>query len=197
MFSGLESLIDLHLGYVGLQQIPNDMWKGFPALHTLNLYGNSITSIHPNTFRDLSNLRVLDLTRNKLTTVRANTWRGLVALNELILTINYITTVERNGFAHLPNIDSILMAGNRLTSLEANVFNPEDYPQSSGHPSYLFLDISRNPLHCDHRMCWLKKAEQDGWKAPGKNSEHWTQPSCANFPGYDWKDIDLNCTQTS
>ena len=193
MFNGLESLIDLQLGYVGLQQIPSGMWSELPSLQTLNLIGNDVRYIGLNTFKDSSNLRNLDLTANKLTTIRANTWMGLGNLRQLSLRINKITTVEPNGFAHLRNINLILMARNQLTAIQANVFNPEDFPQSGGHPTQLSLDISQNPLHCDRRMCWLKKAEEDGWKVPRRTHYYWGEPSCTNFPGLAWKDVTLNC----
>ena len=124
MFSGLKSLIDLQLGYVGVQQIPSDMWSELPSLQTLNLIGNDVRNLGPNAFKGLGNLRNLDLTANKLTTIRANTWMGLGTLRELSLRINKITIIEPNGFAHLPNINLILMGPESTDHHPSKRFQP-------------------------------------------------------------------------
>ena len=172
-FQNVTKLKNLSLSFNHLSEIRPGMWRGLHSLENLDISTNRIHQLNGSCFQDQKSLKVLDLSNNKITIIKGVTdlkeandnsiWRGLLSLQELHLQLNKISSVETLGFAGLPKLHELLLYWNKLETLSENVFDAADFPNSGGHPPKLTFSISRNPLQCDERLCWLKKAAMDGW----------------------------------
>ena len=163
------------------------MWTGLISLKVLNLKNNALDNLPPSCFKNLTKLRVLHLQDNGLDSIRGEFWEGLHLLKELYLNGNHITMVHPGGFSHLRHLIKLRLEKNNLVTLNADVFNPDDYPESDGHPSRLQLSLNQNPLQCNNDLCWLREAEKRGWLI-------WLddiQPQCDVV---DWRNITEKCS---
>ena len=111
----------------------------------------------------MTKLEKLDLSHNKIIIVHEDTWQGLQSLRELDLRWNEIEVIHSNGLGGLLHLDTLYLHANELTTFMQDVFNPDDYPDSDGHPEHLTLSLSGNPFQCDNTMCWLKEGADQGW----------------------------------
>src|SRR3990172_7155891 len=86
--------LDLRNRYIadldGLTQIPQ-----VNNLRNLNLSGNQITKIQPDTFQGLGNLQILNLGYNQITQIQPNAFLGLGNLRWLYLSNNQIIPDQR------------------------------------------------------------------------------------------------------
>ena len=170
-FRSLTNLKDLYLFENKITDVNSDIWIGLRSLRSLylgtgyldNSRGNYITKITPGTFSTLVNLQYLSRARNKLKEINGDMWQGLDSLKTLNLGSNNINWIEPHGFSNLPHLSILELQNNKLSTLTPDVFNPDDYPNSNGHPKSLELDISKNTLHCDGDMCWIRQGELNGW----------------------------------
>ena len=83
---------------------------------------------------------------------------------------------------------------NKLTTLEQDAFG-----MARVLTTELTLVLENNPLQCDTRMCWVKRAEEAGlisWYHKNKAGVVFNQMHCPNYPGVDWNEIDLQCSMT-
>ena len=165
-----------------LTHIKSGMFKGLQSLTDLDLRSNNISDIDPEAFLSLQEcIENIWLGNNQLTCLRAGTFKGLVALDQLDLHSNQISFIEPGTFSDLPLISVLYLDNNRLVTPMAE----QDLIQSQD----LFLSLTKNPLFCDSRMCWIKEAERDGRiKLRGSKSQ------CVNYPNVHWDDIKLPCS---
>ena len=64
-------------------------------------------------------------------------------------------------FASLPSLQELELSDNNLETVEHMAFK--------GIPRSLVLHLANNPIQCDARVCWLKRAERNGsieWDTP-------------------------------
>ncbi|KAJ7991408.1 hypothetical protein DPEC_G00283530 [Dallia pectoralis] len=85
-------------------------WSTLGQLRTLDLSGNRLIYLPPNTFSYLGSLRRLVLTNNSLVAIHNGTFSGLSSLMQLDLTLNTLRTIQEEGLAELDS----LPAGTRL-----------------------------------------------------------------------------------
>ena len=187
MWNGISSIDTLDLDDNKLTEIRQDMWgDGLSSLDGLYLSNNKITFIHPGAFAPLSSLRSLYLGGNLLTEIHCNMWMGMNILRHLAIGNNKLVHIANKGLPKLAAESSLYLENNNLSTLSLGIFNPSI---GGHHPQRLDLSIEQNPLHCDHRLCWLKEGEQEGWIT----YESMLPPDCANYPGVDWEEVDLHC----
>ena len=189
MWNGIRSIGTLSLDGNKLTELRQDMWgEGLKSLVILYLGYNKITSINPGLFSPLSHLRGLMLAGNFLTEIDSSMWMGIKLLSVLDLGSNQISHIPDKSLPKLAARPVLRLNNNNLTTLSPDIFDSNKYKRTGGHPQNLDLIITQNPLHCDHRLCWFKEGLQEGWII-----NTWTAPDCANYPGADWKEIDLHC----
>ena len=183
--------IDMFVAYTyqrtgcGLTQVPLDI----PAEATwVRLDNNQISVIPPAAFSNLTRCTVLWLSGNILIHVRADIFENLYQLMVLNLENNRISNIESGAFAKFTKMKVLNVKGNELTTLESDVF-------SSQHHAYLTLLLSGNPLHCNSTLCWIKRAERDGWITLNHRGTDtfWPKPDCTNYPDHEWDNITLSC----
>ena len=66
---------------------------------------------------------------------------------------------------------------------------PSNILNRANHPEYLKMDVTYNPIQCDTNVCWLMKAEADGWLWGSEMSQ--VVKNCnyvTNYTGYCPKD---------
>lgn len=100
-----------------------------PATESLDLSGNSLTSIAVGSFRRLAaSITRLDLSSNKLganfDTFSPDVFGNCSKLSFLDLSYNDITQIPASLFVHLPNLHSLLLSDNLLPSIPASCFFP-------------------------------------------------------------------------
>ena len=136
----------------------------------------------------LQNCTQLNLYGNNLSHIRADTFAKLPQLTKLTLGKNRIFDIEPGTFTKQTKLKILYLHRNHLTTLRRNVF-------SSQHQTNFTLLLSHNPLQCDSKMCWIKRAERDMWitlKYTEKGNS-FPEPDRANYPDRDWDDITLTC----
>ena len=188
MWDGIKSIRWLSLVHNKLSEIRQGMWgKGFVSLQILGLDGNGITQIHPAAFKNFKALGDLTLMDNFLSEIEADMWKGIKVLKRLDLTNNQITYIPDKSLPKLYRESGLHLERNNLTPLSLSILDPSHYKQIGGHPRKLYLNIRKNLLHCDRKLCWIKEGQEQGWISG------WWSPDCANYPGVDWTKVDLDC----
>ena len=61
----------------------------------------------------------------------------------------------------------------------------------------LKLQLQGNPLECDDKLFWIKRAEYAGLITWAKNRGDPVLPECENFSSENWKDVILSEMQHS
>jgi len=88
----------------------------------LSLYGNKLSSLHPNLFRDLIQLEELYLTDNELTSLPPNIFEHNTQLVLLGLPENQLSSLPLGIFQGLYHLMDLGLFNNNLTSLHPNIF---------------------------------------------------------------------------
>ena len=164
----------------GLSAIPSDMPSAVTEVH---LNRNSITTIPPSANSQLKNCVLLSLSQNHLTKISQQMFSGLASLESLFLDENQIFYIEAGAFSSLSKLTDVRLANNNLTLLPSDVFGIT----ASTHPKHLELFLSGNPLVCNWRFVWVKKAEEAGWLTLVIQS----LPECTNYKNVHWRRITL------
>ena len=147
-FEGLSNLNSLQMIDSGLETLPEDIFDGLTALHSLFIIGNDdletlpedifdgltgLTNLHvsgnaalgelpEDIFDGLTSLGFLHLAENSLTTLPEDIFDGLTGLQLLHLQNNQLTELPSGIFDGLGSLKYILLNGNSLRALPADVF---------------------------------------------------------------------------
>ena len=162
----------------GLTDVPPDIP---PTVTEIHLNNNSISTIQPNAFFHITKCTLLSLSQNHLTKISQQMFSGLASLESLFLDWNQIFNIDSGTFSSLPSLMDVNLADNDLTLLPAYVFGVN----ASTHPTELDLSLGGNPLICNYRFEWVKKAEEDGWLSLDQQS----LPQCTNYEDANWRGI--------
>ena len=209
MFEGLHNLKELLVANVvdqGEELVLNqDLWGQLGSLEELSLLRNNIKLLPSHSFQCLGKLESLWLDYNKLSDIKADMWSGLASLEslslshnwvatltpgclspltsleELTLNNNYISSIDPNALLGLSHLKMLNFQYNGLTTFGSDIFNPDDFPDSNGHPVSLTLEIRNNQYHCDGQLCWLKEGTNAGWL-----KFKYRAPKCDNYPDSSW-----------
>ena len=190
-FKGLSFLDQLVLSDNAITEIEAGAFSHLPRCQCIWLNANELTHIRADMFKGLHFLKTISFHDNRLNSIGADVFQGIPSLQVISLNRNNISYIQPETFANLRQLRMLGLHTNRLTTLEKNIFN-EIRPQN------LTLIIDDNALWCDARMCWMGDAERDGWiKFNHSRGEFvWGKPKCVNYPGVDWDDLTLNCTES-
>ncbi|XP_075073309.1 reticulon-4 receptor-like 2 [Mixophyes fleayi] len=171
-FSGLSSLLSLHLYQCHIHRLPAELFRGLHSLRYLYLQHNLLTGLPDGLFRDLSNLTQLFLYGNLLQSLPAGIFFGLSSLDRLLLHSNRLVTISPVAFSGLNSLTILFLFNNSLPSLSGDCLR--------SLPSLQFLRLNGNPWHCDCscRSLW-------GWfrSSPGVSSSPVTCSSPLAFRG--------------
>ena len=146
---GLNSLVELNLSANYLQDV-NEL--GFVSdcnipLEVLDLSGNSLVSIPPNAFSQLSRLEVLRLDNNNINVLEDQACAGLVSLKTLSLANNQLVALPPELFSGPSSrLEELYLQNNSLSVLAPGLFAPLEH--------LLVLNLSRNELTND----WVTSA---------------------------------------
>ena len=182
---GLNTLIWHELGVNKLNSIHSNIFIGLSNLQTLGLASNILRTLEPNVFQKLPKLRLLSLSYNQLFKIRKDMWGGISSLKVLHLRSNKISTLPSGVFGNLPYLEELDLEFNQLKTLNQDIFTTRD----GGHTSGSVLQISNNPVHCDQNLCCLR---QEDWIKIKSSSTF-----CTNYPGQEWKNVNLNCDENA
>ncbi len=117
-------------------------------LETLNLKGNSISSIDKETFKNLPDLLVLDISENNLTFLNKEIFSGLHECEEIFLQKNAIIEICPMTFVDLVSLKELDLTGNKLNELEKKIFPiTTQFLSSTVH-----LKLHNNSFRC---LNWL------------------------------------------
>ena len=106
-FAGLTSLVSLDLNGNSLSTLPADIFADLESLQTLNLSNNALVSLDANIFAALGNLQRLFFGANNLSTLPLGIFNGMGNPN----------------FSGLGNLQTLGFAVNDLTDLPAGIFS--------------------------------------------------------------------------
>ncbi|XP_063961299.1 uncharacterized protein LOC129269692 [Lytechinus pictus] len=110
----------------------------FSLLLSLELTGNGIEVIIPDTFINQRNLKKLDLSRNNIWILYSDTFRGLNQLTDLDVSANPLTVLQPGAFNSLSNLPFLNLQNLHLEVLEFGTFN--------GLESIKSLDLENNNI---------------------------------------------------
>ena len=140
---------EVRLDAVGLERFDAALATSLRSARFLDLSANRLSDVDPGAFRPLADLRRLDLSRNQLTRSPPNFSRHISTVERLNLSSNSISNVESRSLAGLSRLRQLDLSGNRIQvlpdSLETVLAPVESF------------DVSRNPLHCNCELAWLRR----------------------------------------
>ena len=171
----------------GLTEVPPDIP---PTVNEIHLNNNSISTIQPKAFSHLANCILLSLGQNHLTKISQQMFSGLTSVKYLFLDGNQIFYIQPGAFSSLPNLLDVSLAHNDLTLFTFNVFCVHE--SACQHPSELHLTLVGNPLVCNWRLVWVKRAAQEGWLTLYNILNTYTLVECTNFPNTNWNIITMS-----
>ncbi|XP_064601744.1 uncharacterized protein LOC135467810 [Liolophura sinensis] len=97
-----------------------------PNLKHLNLSGNCLSHLRPDTFMDLHNLESLDLSDNCLLgELTSSIFLGVTKLKVLRLERNYISSIRGKFWRNLTNLEHLNLSENNITGLFDLSFHPQ------------------------------------------------------------------------
>ena len=183
-FMNLTECRRLSLTNNNLRHIKEGMFAGLTSLKQLFLVSNNISDIEVNSFMNLTECRRLSLSQNNLRHIKKGMLAGLPSLMKLSLNTNNIFQIEPGSF--MTQLRFLSLNDNQLNSIGEDAFYS---------PMNLSLIPSNNPIQCDHRMCWIKEAEQGGriTLSYNRSGTFFHKPHCVNRQGVTWDDIVLDC----
>lgn len=105
-----DGITQLFLNGNGLNLVNRSSFAGLGKLEILDLSSNSLSRLHPFTFRENVNLRLLNLSYNdfeKFPTIMST-------VMSLDVSSNYVQSVPRQIFTDLPRLETLDLSDNRL-----------------------------------------------------------------------------------
>ncbi|XP_078664275.1 uncharacterized protein LOC144907279 isoform X1 [Branchiostoma floridae x Branchiostoma belcheri] len=115
----------------------------------LDLTGNHIKTLLPNSFVNYPKLSLLFLSENGLETIHPDAFRGLTKLESLKLSDNLLRTFPCQALEHLPSLYTLKLDNNKINWI----------PSNCTFPSLKSLDLSNNQLESlpckDDQSCFL------------------------------------------
>lgn len=117
VFDPQGRLIELHLCYLKLSQIPSDVWQ-FSSLQRLNLSNNKLSNLPPELGR-LTSMQKLKLSNNKLSSLPPQLGQ-LTSLQKLDLSSNQFSSLPHE-LGRLTALQELDMANNQLVSLPSEL----------------------------------------------------------------------------
>ncbi|KAL9955436.1 hypothetical protein ACROYT_G036764 [Oculina patagonica] len=127
-----------------ITNIERSSFQRYNNLEEIDLTGNPIESIEPNSFIHLQRLKILKLERNKLRVLRSGTFQGLSSLTELNLIGNPIEEIKDEAFSGLKQLTRLNLSYMELRTISSGAFRGMD------SLSELYLnnnkDLQRLPL---------------------------------------------------
>ncbi|ELT91251.1 hypothetical protein CAPTEDRAFT_65222, partial [Capitella teleta] len=151
----------LDLSNTNISNLPEDFFWGFYSLQILNLSGNQIQNIHPNTFARLQYLTFLDLTKTSLSTeILATSMSSNQSLEELNVENNAILNIDTSRLNY-PSLEVLNVRFNSIWRLKSDLLNHVPNLKSlnnipyfgvvsndmfQGFPNLTHLSISHNEI---------------------------------------------------
>ncbi len=170
----LSSVNHLHLEHNDLEMTP-DMFQGLTNVIALYLENCKISKIRPEFWNGLELLTVLHLKENRLESIGSGAFQNLRRVYKIDIQSNKIKRLAPQAFSGLSRIKDINLKNNELTTLDQNIFDPDDFPNSDGHPSLMFLVLEGNPIECNESLDWMIGQDWlDSWELE--------QTKCADHP---------------
>eukprot|EP00477_Mikrocytos_mackini_P001253 GAHX01001339.1.p1 GENE.GAHX01001339.1~~GAHX01001339.1.p1 ORF type:complete len:1489 (-),score=354.79 GAHX01001339.1:30-4496(-) len=123
LVTGYSQLKYVLLNNNKIQTIPTNYFiaERFPALTTLSLASNEITTLPTKAF-DVSTMNKLILNTNKITSITNNIFKRNAIL-ELDLCKNQIVNIDTDSFSTLKKIDSLYLCNNKIATLNGSIKN--------------------------------------------------------------------------
>ena len=135
------SITSLDLSGNSLSSLPSETFAQLPTLTSINLRGNSLTSVPPGLPAGLTSL---DLSDNSIGSLPDGVFNGLAQLGALDLSDNSIGSLPDGVFDGLAQLDSLDLSDNSIGSLPDGVFNGLaglSALQMAGNPGAPFLFV--------------------------------------------------------
>ena len=121
MFRGLNRLQNLQLADCGITDITEGAFADLSSLKHLNISFNNLTSI-PLALGDLHFLLTLDMEGNQISTLSPDSLEGLYQLQGLNLKGNRLHQIPADLFSNTPKVAVINLANNLINWLEYGLF---------------------------------------------------------------------------
>ena len=121
-----DTLTELNLSGLGLQDINENVFDNLVHLKSLNLANNSLSNLPRFIFSNLTNLENLSLADNDMWYFERGVFVGLSSLKSLNISNNreMLIFMGAGDYFGLPKSCDIFMKGNRFVYINPDVFNP-------------------------------------------------------------------------
>lgn len=120
-FNSLNKLTKLLLNNNNkIKLLAPSIFNSLEKLETLQLSGNSLTSLHKALFNNLYNLQELNLSFNKLSEIHTS---KLGKLKKLDLGLNQFTFLPLDTFSGNPQLQILSLQGNQITKITPGIFS--------------------------------------------------------------------------
>ncbi len=145
------------LGYTFnlISLIPSGYFTGLLSIVQIHLENNQIVQISDYAFQGVPGLQRLRLDNNSLTGISKYTFAGVLSLEYLYLDGNMIATIEIGSFHDQSDLFILSMPNNMVQTFPAGMFHATNHPTP---PEFIMFNMHGNPIQCNSGMCWLKES---------------------------------------
>lgn len=123
LFGNYCSIKDINLSHNNLNSVPCDCSNISSKVESLNLAGNVISYLMPQTISELHNLIKLNLESNQIKIIKTGTFVSLQKLLYLNLSHNAIQSFEIGSIDNIKNLEEIDISYNQLTQINRYVMH--------------------------------------------------------------------------
>ncbi|KAF4533056.1 hypothetical protein B566_EDAN002619 [Ephemera danica] len=141
---GLVNLQKVYLKNCGIQSLDKDAFYGLVLLIEVDLSDNTITKLHPSTFKENFRLRILYLNRNPLEKLENDLFTNHTFLQTVELSDCKIKHLGPKTFSNVPVLQQLNLDGNNLEFIRLSTVSSLTKLKS--------LVLSRNPWKCDCKL---------------------------------------------
>lgn len=141
---GLVNLHKIYLRECKIKELNKDAFKDLGILVEVDLSGNLIHVLHPETFRDNIRLRVLILSNNRIRKIESHVFNNLFHLQNIEMADCLLSEIDDRAFINVTNLLHLKLNGNKLTHIKVSLI--EDLLRIRS------LVLHDNPWVCDCHM---------------------------------------------
>jgi insulin-like growth factor-binding protein complex acid labile subunit len=125
-FDGLNQLKSINLSGNNIKHLEPDTFENLESLENLNLAENHMEFVEEDLFHTPKNLKKINLSDNKIHYIHPSTFKRSENLEEVFLNKNLLSVIEPSTFKQSSKLQNIDLSDNKIKTLSHKIFGEKD-----------------------------------------------------------------------